>query len=106
MERIDTNKQSLDYEQAKARVNELKSFYNHLITYLVVIGGLAGLNYYTNELSYPWFLWAALGWGIGLGSHAFRTFYGDVVFGKQWEERKIKEYMDKKESKASNRRWE
>lgn len=94
MERPEQNTYTTKYEQAKARVNELKGFYNHLIAYIVVIVGLAGLNYYTNEFRYAWFLWTTFGWGIGLASHAFKTFYGSVFFGKQWEERKIKEMMD------------
>ncbi|MBC7112121.1 MAG: 2TM domain-containing protein, partial [Methanothermobacter sp.] len=28
--------------------------------------------------------------------HAFGVFIGDRLLGKEWEERKIKEYMEKK----------
>jgi hypothetical protein len=33
------------------------------------------------------------GWGIGLTIHAFKVFVGDGNFGRQWEERKLKEFM-------------
>lgn len=109
MERLEDVSYTSKYERAKARVEELKKFYNHLITYVLVIGGLGLLNYYTNEWRYTWFLWAAAGWGIGIASHAFRTFYGDVAFGKDWEERKIQELMDKETGPTettSQTRWE
>ena len=37
-----------------------------------------------------WFVW-----GIGLAFHAFGAFGKDLILGKNWEERKIREYMDK-----------
>jgi hypothetical protein len=37
-----------DYEKAKMRVKQLKGFYTQLITYVVIIIFLAGINYYTS----------------------------------------------------------
>jgi len=34
-------------------------------------------------------------WGIGLFFHWFGVFGRNFLFTKQWEERKIKEFMDK-----------
>jgi hypothetical protein len=34
-------------------------------------------------------------WGIGLFFHWFGVFGKNLLFSKSWEERKIKEYMDK-----------
>jgi hypothetical protein len=45
-----------------------RSFAGHALTYLCVIGGLALLNLLTSPY-YPWFIWPALGWGIGLAKH-------------------------------------
>ena len=90
----DRNKES-KYLRAKERVEELKKFYRNLTSYAIVISGLAALNYYVNGWSYMWFLWAAFGWGIGILFHAIGTFNLNPFFGKGWEERKIKEYMDK-----------
>ena len=33
-------------------------------------------------------------WGIGLAFHAFGVFGQNILFGKDWEERKMKEFMD------------
>jgi hypothetical protein len=44
-----------------------------------------------------WFYWPLIGWGIGLGLHAFGVFGfsgGGGPWGRQWEERKIQEMMD------------
>lgn len=91
------------YVRAKERVEELKRFYGNLTSYVLVISLLAIINYWTNGWSYMWFLWAAFGWGIGLIFHAIGTFNLNPFFGKDWEERKIREIMDEEESKQ---RWE
>ena len=92
------------YIRAKERVEELKKFYGNLTSYIVVIGVLALINYYTNDWRYMWFLWAAFGWGIGLVFHALRTFNLNPFFSKDWEERKIREFMDEEDKGGA--RWE
>jgi 2TM domain len=44
-----------------------------------------------------WFYWPLLGWGIGLGAHALGVFdFGwSGPWGRDWEERKTREMMDK-----------
>ena len=95
---MDNKNKESKYIRAKERVDELKKFYGNLTSYVVVISGLAILNYYLNEWRYMWFLWAALGWGIGILFHAIGTFNLNPFFGRDWEERKIKEYMDNDEN--------
>lgn len=82
-------------ERAAARVAKMKKFYNSVFTYVIFIGALAGLNYYVDGLRHPWFLWAALGWGIGLLFQAADAFQWNFGFSKSWEEKKVKELMDK-----------
>ncbi|NND16216.1 MAG: 2TM domain-containing protein [Eudoraea sp.] len=91
------------YLRAKERVEQLKKFYGNLTSYFVVITVLAVINYWTNGWSYMWFLWAAFGWGIGIFFHALRTFNLNPFFGRDWEERKIKEFMNDEEEQN---RWE
>lgn len=55
-----------NYLEAKQKVHKIKQFYAHLIVFLVINLFLAGLNYYQNSWSYPWFLWVTAGWGIGV----------------------------------------
>ena len=98
----DFNKEN-KYLRAKERVDGLKKFYGNLLSYVLVISFLAFINYWDNQWSYMWFLWAAFGWGIGIIFHAIGTFNLNPFFGKDWEERKIKEIMREDEHKN---RWE
>lgn len=98
----DFNKENR-YLKAKERVEELKKFYGNLTSYVLVISLLAGINYWTNDWRYMWFLWAAFGWGIGLFFHAINTFNLNPFFGRDWERRKIREFMDDEDHKN---RWE
>ena len=82
------------YSRAKARVEELKAFYNHAVIYVIINALLAGLNYYSDGWRFPWFLFPLLGWGIGLASHAIGTYRMNPFTGKEWEERKLRELMD------------
>ncbi|WP_378184886.1 2TM domain-containing protein [Aquimarina sp. W85] len=92
------------YQRAKERVDELKKFYNNLFSYCIVIAFLAIINYYQNEWRNPWFLWAAFGWGIGLAFHAIKAYRINPVFDKDWEEQRIKKYME--EEQEAEQRWE
>ena len=99
--------QESQYLKAKEQVAELRKFYGSLISYIFVIGALAGINYYVDDLRHPWFLWAAFGWGIGLIFQAAKAFNWNPLISKDWEERKIKEYMERDDRSQSNMgRWE
>ncbi len=79
------------YFEAKKKVENLKEFYGSLISYCVVIPFLIFINLKYSS-NYQWFWWPMFGWGFGLTMQAFRTF---GVWGN-WEERKIRELMNKK----------
>jgi hypothetical protein len=80
------------YEKAKERVEAIKGFYGNLTAYLIVIPILMYINYRTT--SFAWFIFPALGWGFGLLGHGLQAFGYNPLFGRSWEERKIKEYME------------
>ena len=82
------------YEKAKKRVEEIKGFYSHLIVYVAVNILLVIINLVTSR-GVLWFYWPLLGWGIGLFFHAMGVFVFSKFPGNQWEERKIKEIMEK-----------
>ncbi len=96
------NTQDAKYLKAKERLAEVKKFYTSLISYIVFIVFLGALNYYTNEWRYMWFLWAAFGWGIGITVQAIKVFGMSPFFGRNWEERKIREFMEEEENQN---RW-
>jgi hypothetical protein len=83
------------YRKAKERIGEIKSFYSHVFTYVIVMSLLVIINYNTTD--FPWVLFPAIGWGIGLLSHGLGTFGYNLILGRNWEERKIKELMESNE---------
>jgi hypothetical protein len=78
--------------KAEKKVEALRGFYIHLLTYGLVSAGLLLLNYiYWN--GYLWAAWPALGWGIGLACHG--TNVHGKLWGDNWKERKIKKLLEK-----------
>jgi hypothetical protein len=88
--------ENMAYTRAKERVENLKGFYGNLISYCVVIPVLIIIN--LNTSNFQWFWFPMLGWGLGVFFHALETF----GYGKSWEERKIREILEK-ESKENNK---
>ncbi len=86
------------YIKAKKRVENLKGFYGHLAAYVSIVPTMVVVNYIT-DWSFQWFWIPLFAWGIGISIHAFTVFGQSKIFGKSWEEKKIREIMDK-ESKA------
>lgn len=95
------------YLRAKKRVKEIQGFYWHLFWYLAInifitFGGeirnmFSGDSfdiYVFGSGSFSvWFFW-----GIGLFFHWIGVFGKNLIFSKDWEKRKIKEFMDKDKS--------
>jgi hypothetical protein len=51
---------------------------------------------------WEWQSFSTLGfWGIGLLGHWFSVFGRDIFFGKNWEEKKIQELMEKDKNNES-----
>ncbi len=90
------------YLRAKERVEIIKKFYSNLMSYIIFISFLAGLNYYVNQWRSPWFLWATFGWGIGIIFHAIKAFNWVPFMNRDWEDRKIKEFMNEDEQNSTN----
>ena len=84
------------YKFAKKRVEQLKVFYLHLGIYIVSIPFFIYLNY-VSGVNFPWAFFPIFGWGIGVLNHASEAFNYSPFFGKKWEERKIRELMEKED---------
>ncbi len=84
---------SKKYDRAKKKVEELKGFYIHFSIYLIMIPVFIYLN--VKSTGFPWALFPILGWGAGVAGHAMETFNYNPFLGKNWEERKVRELMDK-----------
>ena len=87
------------YIRAKKRVKQIKGFYRHLTVYVIVNSILIILNI-SSDGDWKSF-WefqtfsTAIFWGIGILFHAFNVFGLSYLLGKSWEEKKIKELMNK-----------
>ena len=92
------------YKKAKKRVKEVKDFYLHLTVYIIVnlILIIINLGVFQSGFSgieipkWPMFT-TPFFWGIGLFFHGLKAFKGNFKFLNDWEDRKIKEYMDKED---------
>ncbi len=93
MKRIGTPESSSEkYDRAKKKVEKLKGFYIHLTIYLIFVVVFIYLNFISTR--WPWAIFPIVGWGIGVLGHATDTFEYNILFGKEWEKRKIREFMD------------
>lgn len=94
------------YERAKKRVKDIKGFYSHALVYVVVNIMIVILNVHNLNDGESYFHWqnftTLFFWGIGLLAHAASVFVPRFVLGKDWEEQKIKQLMEKEK----NSRWE
>ena len=84
------------YNKAQKRVEEIKGFYANLTSYVFVNIGLLVLNLVTSP-NHLWFFWPLLGWGIGVAIHGMMVFKYLPFFDQEWEQKKIKEFMEKEE---------
>ena len=91
------NKEESNYLKAQKKVEEIKSFYGNLASYIVVNTGLAILNLTTSP-AHLWFFYPLVGWGIGVVMHGFKAFDYMPFLSNDWEERKVRELMDKDKS--------
>ncbi|MFY1048162.1 2TM domain-containing protein [Chryseobacterium sp. GP-SGM7] len=93
------NENDIHYQQAKKQVDKLRGFYGHLFSYIGVNLMIAYFNYTNLAPNESYFqfknFFTATFWGIGLLAHALFVFLPNFDFAKKWEEKKIKEIMDK-----------
>lgn len=87
------------YKLAAKRVKQLKGFYTHLTIYILVNLVFVYINIQNLDEGESYFQWRNFitfsFWGIGLLAHAGSVFLPNIIFGKNWEDKKIKEFMDK-----------
>lgn len=82
------------YKEAKRKVRRIKRFYSNVASYFAVGIFLTFVNWYTNP-DHWWVKWVWIGWGIGIFFHALGLYKRNLLFSADWEERKIKEEMEK-----------
>jgi 2TM domain len=97
------------YDRALKKMKDIKGFYSHLVVYIMVnlFLTVAHMGIFTHELvdidlpSWSYFT-TPFFWGIGLFFHGLYVFQHKFRFFRDWEERKIKEYMERDEEEFKN----
>ncbi|KAA0129867.1 2TM domain-containing protein [Chryseobacterium sp. SN22] len=93
------SKDDIRYKEAEREVKKIKKFYIFLFIYIAVNIFILVLNY--RELKPGQTIWQLkyfllpIFWGIAVVIQAMRTFMPNFMLGSKWEDRKIKELMDK-----------
>lgn len=85
------------YLRAKRKLDKIKGFHGHLVAYVIINIFLVLFFTYSSGGWSPKFLTTALFWGIGLGIHALSVFGADFMLGRNWEERKLQEFLEEEE---------
>ena len=81
------------YARAKERVEKIKEFYIHFAIYLIMVPVFIWLNIRSTD--FPWAIFPIAGWGFGVLGHASEAFNYNPILGRKWEERKLREFMEK-----------
>lgn len=89
---------SSEEEQALQYVQGLKSFYGHLLNYVIFISIFTVLWYLKLGHIPDWILYWAGGWGIGLAVHALVTFevFNLMGFGPEWERKQVEKRLKRR----------
>ncbi|MDE0096031.1 MAG: 2TM domain-containing protein [Gammaproteobacteria bacterium] len=86
---------SSEEERIIEYVRDLKGFYTHLTSYVLVMLALFVINLVFTP-GYIWAFWAALGWGIGILVHGLNVFELINWFGPDWERRQVEKRLGRK----------
>lgn len=95
-------------ENARKKVQNIMGFYKHLASYLLVNTIIITMHVVDMKPGEKFFTWSTFfmagTWGIGLLAHGVSVFGRNIFFNKDWEERKIQEFMEKEKNRS--KRWE
>lgn len=94
---------AMAYWRARRMVRALRGWYIHVLVYAVVNAWLwlrflyfpsPAWSHYS-ATGWPWPLTTTLAWGLGLTVHGLLVWTRLSRRGRDWEQRKIQEFMDR-----------
>ena len=95
------NENNIKYLNAKKRVKQVKGFYVHALVFVLVNAFIIMMKVINGQhvagepqIKISQFLTIII-WGVGLVAHGLSVFLPNFILGKNWEEKKIRELMDK-----------
>ncbi len=92
-----TKNETLSAQTAQERIafkqaQRLRSYYLHVLMYVVANGGCAAINLFTSP-DKLWFVGTLIFWGIGLLIHTLTIFVFDKYFTGEWERAKVEKLL-------------
>jgi hypothetical protein len=88
-----------EYRRARRRVRQRLDFFRHVVTFAIVVGGLALLDWATG--GGWWVQWVAMIWGGILALQLFSTFVSPALWGRDVEERMVQREMERRRGRVS-----
>jgi hypothetical protein len=79
--------------EARKYVKRLREFYQLLAVAVFVIAISMVVNLSSGDRL--WFHWVIFAFGIAIAVSAFETFGRNLWLGRDWQERKLREYLDR-----------
>lgn len=93
-------------EDIRKRVKAMSGFYKHLTAYIgvnIFLWIIHIINMDPNDSFFQWGTFStAVFWGVGLFFHWYSVFGATLVLGRGWEERKIKELLEKEKNRSKD----
>ena len=80
--------------RARAYIRDLRAFYRLLGTAVLVIAMTFTINLVVTPGRW-WFLWVVFGFGVALAMAGANLLLKGRFFGAEWEERKVREYLER-----------
>jgi fatty acid desaturase len=90
-----------EYRAVRRRIRRRLDFYRHVATYVVVVGGLALVNWATGGSW--WVAWVAGIWGALLALQFVSTFVSPLLWGREVEERMVRRELERRRGRVSVR---
>lgn len=91
------------YQRAKEKVKAIRCFYTDLIKFGVFLIIILILYYFYPQWYRYWLLWIAFAWSISIIIKAFKAFDWLPFLNKNWEDQKVKEFMEKDNEPTQNK---
>lgn len=76
--------------RAHKRAEDLRGWYQHVAVFVITIAGLALVDAIAG--GGWWVQWVAVPWGAVILAHGV-TVFGGRIFGPEWEQRKVDQYL-------------
>lgn len=99
----------MNEKEVREHVRKLRRFYTDVFVYLI-INSLFILIWAISSVDYFWPFWSIIGWGIGLGFHAFSVglipqMIEQVPFlTTEWEDEEVHRIVERRQKKKSKKK--